>query len=563
MPEGLKIVVGADTKQAEKAINDLTKTAKTAGTSAATSLSSGFNKATTSTNNLRNSTIGLNRVIQDLPFGFIAISNNLEQLLPAASGLGIAFSGIIAALSFAQLGFQNWTRGAGSASGQAKELSGATDGATTSQERFAKAIESAAAATVQETDKLADLRKVIVDVDTKYNDLTDSIVRQGIAQALFNSKNEIIQKRLADIIASRLEVQKGINAPEFGQEPAKQLDKVEAAARGIPPRLTKAINSVNEFKSSIKEVNDIAKELGISFDSFIKPTKEKVEKLSNVWQVFLFNLRKGLSELASGNDIPTPDKEPFRDQISRLTEGIQKGIIDAAPQIDISGGLSSQFEQNAAIVEDFTKKFQELGAKMPPIDMELPATVNINILNKKLIAAKLGQEVSKVLKQGVIDIGTEVGTAIGESLGTALAGGDLSKVFSGFITTLGSLVEGIGKQIIALGVAALVAKKAFKTLLLHPELAIAAGIGIVAVGAALKASVPKGFAEGGLVSGPTLGLVGEGVGTTRSNPEVIAPLDKLKGLLSGVGGAQLLVARIRGNDILLSNSRTNRTNSRR
>lgn len=37
-----------------------------------------------------------------------------------------------------------------------------------------------------------------------------------------------------------------------------------------------------------------------------------------------------------------------------------------------------------------------------------------------------------------------------------------------------------------------------------------------------------GFAAGGLVTGPVSALVGEGVGTNRTNPEVVAPLDKLK-----------------------------------
>lgn len=37
-----------------------------------------------------------------------------------------------------------------------------------------------------------------------------------------------------------------------------------------------------------------------------------------------------------------------------------------------------------------------------------------------------------------------------------------------------------------------------------------------------------GFADGGLVTGPVSALVGEGRGTNASNPEVVAPLDKLK-----------------------------------
>ena len=42
------------------------------------------------------------------------------------------------------------------------------------------------------------------------------------------------------------------------------------------------------------------------------------------------------------------------------------------------------------------------------------------------------------------------------------------------------------------------------------------------------------FANGGIVSGPTVGLIGEYAGAS-SNPEVIAPLDKLRGMLSPVG----------------------------
>ena len=49
------------------------------------------------------------------------------------------------------------------------------------------------------------------------------------------------------------------------------------------------------------------------------------------------------------------------------------------------------------------------------------------------------------------------------------------------------------------------------------------------------ASIPK-LASGGLAFGETLGVIGEGSGTTKSNPEVIAPLDKLQGMLGGMGG---------------------------
>lgn len=48
-------------------------------------------------------------------------------------------------------------------------------------------------------------------------------------------------------------------------------------------------------------------------------------------------------------------------------------------------------------------------------------------------------------------------------------------------------------------------------------------------------SVPK-FASGGIVSGPTLGMIGEYSGA-RSDPEVVAPLSHLRGMLGDAGGA--------------------------
>ena len=73
---------------------------------------------------------------------------------------------------------------------------------------------------------------------------------------------------------------------------------------------------------------------------------------------------------------------------------------------------------------------------------------------------------------------------------------------------------------------------------------------------AAKTSI-LGLASGGLVTGPTMALVGEGSGTTASNPEVVAPLDKLRGMLNEKGSSQQVevFGRISGNDIFISNQR--------
>lgn len=64
------------------------------------------------------------------------------------------------------------------------------------------------------------------------------------------------------------------------------------------------------------------------------------------------------------------------------------------------------------------------------------------------------------------------------------------------------------------------------------------------------------FADGGIVSGPTLGLIGEYPGA-RSNPEVIAPLSDLQRYIdhSGVAGRVIVEGQIANDVIYLSNKR--------
>ena len=62
------------------------------------------------------------------------------------------------------------------------------------------------------------------------------------------------------------------------------------------------------------------------------------------------------------------------------------------------------------------------------------------------------------------------------------------------------------------------------------------------------------LADGGLVTGPTTALIGEV--STASNPEVVAPLDKLKSMMGGGSSNVTVQGRLVGSDIFLSNERT-------
>ena len=95
-------------------------------------------------------------------------------------------------------------------------------------------------------------------------------------------------------------------------------------------------------------------------------------------------------------------------------------------------------------------------------------------------------------------------------------------------------------------------------------------LNIVAIGAtvagiaAAVASIPKprAFASGGIVYGNTLAQVGEYPGAAN-NPEVIAPLSKLRRLIQPEGGPSgALEFRIRGNDLYAVYNKVNHANTR-
>lgn len=82
-----------------------------------------------------------------------------------------------------------------------------------------------------------------------------------------------------------------------------------------------------------------------------------------------------------------------------------------------------------------------------------------------------------------------------------------------------------------------------------PFVGIAIAAGLVATLLAVMASLPK-FASGGIAYGPTLGLFGEYSGASN-NPEVVAPLSRLRDILFGADGgkAQKVRFRVKGRDL--------------
>jgi hypothetical protein len=129
---------------------------------------------------------------------------------------------------------------------------------------------------------------------------------------------------------------------------------------------------------------------------------------------------------------------------------------------------------------------------------------------------------------------------------------------------IAGFMDMLGKALLTTAIAA----EAFQKLLIsNPMLAAAAGVALIAGAAIVRSQLKSGpdvqaFADGGIVSGPTLGLMGEYPGAS-SNPEVIAPLDKLKGMLkTNDSNGFVASTSIQGRDLAIVLERYNRDSSR-
>lgn len=334
--------------------------------------------------------------------------------------------------------------------------------------------------------------------------------------------------------------------------------------------LTKSFDDLNisldktkEAKDSFNSIISKAKEVAAYLkDSFVityefSPLDDKATALKKA-QSFLNDVFKGNLKVKSFSSFlfsePPPAAAIQKTFTDPIADGIRKGIIEGTAP---TGGQSISSGMTQEISKKFSKLFAELGAKMPDIDFDLAPSTNEKFLQDELDKAKLevpvylnpsikqGTSFAEAIKQSLIglnqqfttlvaDLKNNVANAIGDGIGAAAAGGGFESLFQGIIGAVGTAMQQLGKAMIAYGIGMEKLKAAIKSL--NPGVAIAAGIGLVALGAIVKSKASKAtpFAAGGLVFGPTTGLVGEGTGTNRNNPEVISPLDKLKGFFAGM-----------------------------
>jgi hypothetical protein len=244
--------------------------------------------------------------------------------------------------------------------------------------------------------------------------------------------------------------------------------------------------------------------------------------------------------------------------------------------------LVSEITRVSAAVENLKAKgaiqsvdIINIDPKQPLLDsnFKLIAPEVVSNFNEQLMQMRMNaEEFNEGLTLAITSAAQNFAVGFGQILATSINGGNfLQGFFTVFVGSLADMAIQVGKTAIGIGIAVLGIKKALTTL--SGPVAIAAGVALVALGTLAKSALGNiagggatPFAKGGIVSGPVNALVGEYAGA-RNNPEVIAPLDKLKSLIAPAAGANSIVVIegefvMRGNDMIRIITRTETKNKR-
>jgi len=230
-----------------------------------------------------------------------------------------------------------------------------------------------------------------------------------------------------------------------------------------------------------------------------------------------------------------------------------RGSMDATNLLPTLNLLPDQLKSATAETERLTQNTNAFK------DAQIAAGNAVQVTDEKINLLKDSfARLNEGLKTIVDSTLNDLAIGFGEQLGNALSGAGFS--IKALITPMADALAQFGKLAIQTGITAAGIKLALKPPI-NPAVAIAGGIALVALSSLVKSKMPA-LAEGGLATGPTMALVGDNR-NARVDPEVIAPLSKLKSMLGDMGGGgAVLETRISGNDLIILLNRSQKTLNR-
>lgn len=329
--------------------------------------------------------------------------------------------------------------------------------------------------------------------------------------AVLNKPADISQldtiEKLDEAVRYYQEQQSKQSADEI-QNTQRTIDALEAKRkamqRGIEiPSMQKEIAEINglsnrEFKIKVK---------GIGFDALTDKIRELQKQLNDTNNPVTDGQRKDIEEMISTYEQWRKSSISSFDTVKSGWNGI-KGIGDSINSItDALDGNGNAWQKVTAIVDGFIQLYESISAIVGIIDMLTTAST-------AHAAAKTGEAAATTATATAQGVETAAQTAAAAAMIPVIVANKLAT--ASYMELASAMYFAAHASIPFAG------------------FGIAAGF-VSAATAMVEAVGVMPFANGGVVSGPTLALVGEYAGASN-NPEVIAPLDKLRSMIQPQGG---------------------------
>jgi len=528
--ESLKIVLTADNKQAIAAMKEtilsLDGVEKAAGKTGGKVVSMGKDFT------------GVSRVIQDLPYGFNAIANNITNILPAAGGLGLAISAVTAAFQINAQGFENW---ANRFFGYRKELKQAI----TANEEYAKSLaaektqldllfRSATNANLPmrvRIDAVKELRNVYGDY---LEGFSNEEILAGKATKAYDKLSAAIVKKAKAQAASNLITKKQEEKLLLEQQiaDAEALVASERAKIQGPTVLTGRGGATMGATASIRTVKEQQATLDARLIALTQDQKKAIIELDKEMARYSQTVDENTVKLKTNND----EKSKSVETKKPVLESIKEENAELERQIQAYKNLKFAMMGQGTIMPE-----REKGKELDKLKLTTEGNSALNqvMLQRNQIEEQriANLELANNLTNTAINSLNGLANAMmnGQNIGQAL--GDMFKR-------------------LAIDIALAAAKAAIFQAILS---AVSGGTAGKAGGGGFFKMFGKmlGFSEGGTVSGPRSGYPVMLHGTEH----IVRP-DQMRSIIASAaqmgGGSNRVIVegRISGNDIFISQKRT-------
>ena len=360
------------------------------------------------------------------------------------------------------------------------------------------------------------------------------LVISGLASAfaLLSSPVVLVSAAVVALILAFEHVQTNIQMVGF------QIAKFAEKAVVRMGTIGKAIRSL--FNKTT--INEVLADMDILLQGINDKFDPMIEALDPLGESILEKISSAVGSLMDG----------FKQVGVGIGNSIGDGVVDGVKKSVIK--LQNLFP---IINEQFTNLKLQSKSTWDSINQGIDSSnLKIQSFDKKFEEASKSVQFSQQAMQGVL-------TTLAGQISNAFSGGTASlKEFSNQILSI------LGDLLIQAGTFAIITSELMKNAFI-PGLGVVLGLAAIAVGAALKGLANKvnnegitAFAKGGIISGPTVGLLGEYAGA-RHNPEVVAPLNKLKSMIGDRGSTNLNGEFVvRGQDLILALQRAEKSRNR-